>query len=56
MTRADRARGDLVQLLIPHTVEQLQPVNAVYYRNTELAARIRVFVDYLGTALRGERG
>ncbi|MEG1769114.1 MAG: LysR family transcriptional regulator [Comamonas sp.] len=56
MTQADRARGDLVQLLIPHTVEQLQPVNAVYYRNTELAARIRVFVDYLGTALRGDRG
>jgi len=56
MTQADRARGDLVQLLISHTVEQLQPVNAVYYRNTELAARIRVFVDYLGQALRGERG
>lgn len=51
MTHADRARGDLVQLLIPHTVEQLQPVNAVYYRNTELAARIRVFVDYLAKAL-----
>ena len=52
MSQADRARGDLVQLLIPHTVEQLQPVNAVYYRNTELAARIRVFVDYLGRELR----
>lgn len=51
MSQADRARGDLVQLLIPHTVEQLQPVNAVYYRNTELAARIRVFVDYLAQAL-----
>lgn len=51
MTQADRARGDLVQLLIPHTVEQLQPVTAVYYRNTELAARIRVFVDYLAQAL-----
>ncbi|MET1114419.1 MAG: LysR family transcriptional regulator [Comamonas sp.] len=51
MTQADRARGDLVQLLVPHTVEQLQPVNAVYYRNTELAARIRVFVDYLAQAL-----
>ncbi len=51
MTRADRARGDLVQVLMPHTVAQLQPVNAVYYRNTELAARIQVFVDYLAQAL-----
>ncbi|MCD2514414.1 LysR substrate-binding domain-containing protein [Comamonas endophytica] len=51
MTRADRARGDLVQVLVPHTVQQLQPVNAVYYRNTELAARIQVFVDYLAQAL-----
>ena len=52
MTQADRARGDLVQVLMAHTVEQLQPVNAVYYRNTELAARIQVFVDYLAQALK----
>lgn len=52
MTQADRARGDLVQVLMAHTVQQLQPVNAVYYRNTELAARIQVFVDYLAQALR----
>jgi DNA-binding transcriptional LysR family regulator len=51
MTRADRARGDLVQVLVAHTAPQLQPVNAVYYRNTELAARIQVFVDYLAQAL-----
>jgi len=56
MSQADRARGDLVQLLIAHTVEQMQPVHAVYYRNTELAARIRVFVDYLGRELRGSQG
>lgn len=52
MTQADRARGDLVQVLMAHTVQQLQPVNAVYYRNTELAARIQVFVDYLAQALK----
>lgn len=51
MTEADRARGDLVQVLAAHTVQQLQPVNAVYYRNTELAARIQVFVDHLAQAL-----
>jgi len=52
MTQADRARGDLVQVLMAHTVQQLQPVTAVYYRNTELAARIQVFVDYLAQALK----
>jgi hypothetical protein len=34
----------------------MQPVHAVYYRNTELAARIRVFVDYLGREWRGSQG
>jgi DNA-binding transcriptional LysR family regulator len=47
MTAADRARGDLVQLLARDTVEVLQPVHAVYYRNTQLAARIQCFLDFL---------
>lgn len=47
MTARDRADGTLVPLLAKDTVVQLQPVHAVYYRNTELAARIRVFLDYL---------
>lgn len=47
MTAADRAAGDLVQVLPRDTVEVRQPVHAVYYRNTELAARIRCFVDFL---------
>ncbi|MDO9434961.1 LysR family transcriptional regulator [Hydrogenophaga sp.] len=51
MTEADRARGDLVQVLMRDTLEVRQPVNAVYYRNTELASRIRCFVDFLALRL-----
>lgn len=47
MTEADRRRGDLVQLLVKDTVEVLQPINAVYYRNTQLAARIACFLDHV---------
>lgn len=47
MTEADRQEGDLVQVLLRDTLEVRQPVNAVYYRNTELASRIRCFVDFL---------
>lgn len=52
MTRDDRERGDLVQVLIKDTVEVRQPVNAVYYRNTALASRIRCFLDYLSEQIR----
>jgi DNA-binding transcriptional LysR family regulator len=51
MTRADRARGDLQELLIRDTVEVRQPIHAVYYRNTALASRIACFLDYLGGQL-----
>jgi DNA-binding transcriptional LysR family regulator len=51
MTAADRAAGDLVQVLPRDTMEVRQPVHAVYYRNTELAARIRCFVDFLAERL-----
>ncbi|MCQ4166212.1 LysR substrate-binding domain-containing protein [Tahibacter harae] len=47
LTAGDRARGELVQVLARDTVEVRQPINAVYYRNTALAARIRCFLDYL---------
>lgn len=47
MTRADRRAGRLVQLFADRTVEELQPVHAVYYRNTALASRIGCFLDYL---------
>ncbi len=55
MTGADRARGDLVPVLARDTVEVLQPVNAVYYRNTALAARIGCFVDFLGERMAAAR-
>lgn len=51
MTQADRARGDLVQLLMRDTVEVRQPIHAVYYRNTALASRITCFLDYLSSQL-----
>ena len=47
MTAADRERGDLVQVLPRDTADVRQPVSAVYYRNTQLAARIACFLDFL---------
>ena len=52
MTQADRERGDLVQLLPHETLEVHQPIHAVYYRNTALAARIACFLDYVSEQLR----
>lgn len=51
MTAADRARGDLVQLLVRETVHVRQPINAVYYRNTALSARVVCFLDFLASRL-----
>lgn len=47
MSSADRERGDLVQVLVKDTVDVRQPISAVYYRNTQLAARIACFLDFL---------
>ncbi|MDY0744918.1 LysR substrate-binding domain-containing protein [Paucibacter sp. R3-3] len=54
MTAADRSAGALVQVLPRATVEQRQPVHAVYYRNTQLAARIACFLDFLVERLTGD--
>jgi DNA-binding transcriptional LysR family regulator len=54
MTREDRANGRLVQLFPEQTLDVRQPINAVYYRNTALAARITCFVDHV-TAVLGAR-
>lgn len=54
MTARDRAEGALVQVLAESTVEVLQPIHAVYYRNTTLAARITCFLDYLSECLASE--
>ena len=51
MTGADRARGDLVQLLARDTVEVRQTVSAVYYRNTALSSRITAFLDFIAARL-----
>ncbi|MQP75263.1 LysR family transcriptional regulator [Stenotrophomonas sp. MYb238] len=47
MTRRDRHEGRLVPLFPAQTLDVRQPVNAVYYRNTALAARITCFVDHV---------
>jgi DNA-binding transcriptional LysR family regulator len=54
MTSEDRANGRLVQLFPEQTLDVLQPINAVYYRNTALAARITCFVDHV-VAVLGKR-
>ncbi|HSX50974.1 MAG TPA: LysR family transcriptional regulator [Cellvibrio sp.] len=54
MTRADRKNGKLVQILVRDTVEVLQPVNAVYYRNTALSSRISCFLDYVNEHIGGD--
>lgn len=52
MTARDRREGRLVQILARQTHEVRQPINAVYYRNTAISARIASFVDYLADAVR----
>ena len=47
MTHRDRAEGRLVEILPKQALEMRQPINAVYYRNTALSARISTFVSYL---------
>ncbi len=47
MTREDCRQGRLVPVLPALTELESQPVNAVYYRNTPLVARITCFLDYL---------
>ncbi|MBV4458706.1 LysR family transcriptional regulator [Pseudomonas sp. COR58] len=51
MTREDRRSGRLVQLFSRETFDVLQPINAVYYRNTTLASRITCFVDHMTDTL-----
>lgn len=51
MTRADRQSGRLVQLLPELTLVSRQSINAVYYRNTTVSARIKSFVDFLARTI-----
>ncbi|NMG66695.1 LysR family transcriptional regulator [Azoarcus indigens] len=54
MTAADRAEGRLVELLAAETLDMRQPINAVYYRNTQLAARIACFLDFVAGQMRAQ--
>jgi DNA-binding transcriptional LysR family regulator len=54
MTAQDRESGRLVQVLARQTQDVRQPIQAVYYRNTAISARIASFVDYLVEALGGK--
>lgn len=54
MTQADRTNGHLVELLSAHAVEVLQPIHAVFYRNSQLAARIACFLDFLGRHMQAQ--
>ena len=51
LTAQDQAEGRLVQVLARDTLDVRQPINAVYYRNTQLASRIRCFLDYVAEAM-----
>jgi len=51
MTATDRAAGTLVEVLPELALDLRQPVNAVYYRNTAVSARITSFLDYLVESL-----
>jgi len=54
MTREDREAGRLIEVLPEHTPPTCQPINAVYYQNTQLSARIRCLLDFLSEVLPGK--
>ena len=47
MTGSDRQAGTLLPVLAEITLDVRQPIHAVYYRNTQLAARIACFLDFV---------
>ena len=47
MTWRDRRDGCLVELFADSALDVRQPINAVYYRNSALSARITSFLDHL---------
>lgn len=52
MTREDQLEGRLVEVMADQILETWQPINAVYYRNTQLAARITCFLDYVSEQIK----
>jgi len=53
MTRADIRAGSLQPILVPFNSGYRQPINAVYYRNSQLALRIQCFLDFIQSKLAG---
>ncbi|MET1024737.1 MAG: hypothetical protein ABWX87_10565 [Pseudoxanthomonas sp.] len=51
MRNADRAEGRLVEVLAMDTLDIRHPINAAYYRNTSVSARITPFLDDLAEAM-----
>ncbi|MEH6370633.1 LysR substrate-binding domain-containing protein [Pectobacterium carotovorum] len=51
LIRDDLATGRLVPILTEETLEASLPVYAVYYRNSQLAARITCFLDFMSEKL-----
>jgi DNA-binding transcriptional LysR family regulator len=47
MTRDDIRAGRLKVLLVDSNSGYRQPINAVYYRNSQLALRIQCFLDFI---------
>ena len=47
MTHEDQRQGRLIPVLDEYTIPDWQEVSAVYHRQTELASRIRVFIDFI---------
>lgn len=47
MTRRDREEGRLKELFAKQSLDIRQPINAVYYRNTAISARIQSFIHYV---------
>jgi DNA-binding transcriptional LysR family regulator len=51
MTQEDLSAGRLVAILQAQTTDEHQPINAVYYRNTQLSLRIQCFLDFIAARL-----
>ncbi len=51
MTCDDISKGRLVRVLPALTQLQVQPIHAVYYRNSQLALRIQCFLDFMQSTM-----
>lgn len=51
MVRDELADGRLVKVMEHAYTDYLQPLNAVYYRNTQLSRRIACFLDFIAARM-----